>query len=187
MRWSTGFICNTPKLHCPSWGCSITSHIQHQSLYSPNVLDFPGFWSDSSLNHLIKHEMPGVFSHLTNCLFWKVLFSPQNKRCAQPMQSCFVEAQIHLCKLPNYHSAFKDWKTQKKKKKECPILNWITSTSPFHQYSLNFPLWIPAGERIIPYQRPYIKIFNLSCRLLGLSEKGTQNNHSNRNNSKLWT
>lgn len=64
------------------------------------------------------------------------------------------------------------------KLKECPILNWITSYSPFHQYSLNFPLWIPAGGSVFPYQCPHIKIFNLSCLLLGPSEKGTQNNHS---------
>lgn len=71
---------------------------------SPNALPSPGFWSQSPLNNLTKHEV----------LDWRLvsegaLFSHQIKRQSNPI------LWKHKSIYANYHPAFEYWKTS-----ECP-------------------------------------------------------------------
>lgn len=159
--------------------CTVTAFLrkQHYLLHqrpgslwccSPNALPSPGFWSQSPLNNLTKHEV----------LDWRLvsegaLFSHQIKRQSNPI------LWKHKSIYANYHQLLNTGKLQS-------VLNHkyfsILATYP------EFPaLNSCSSESVFLCQGPYIKIFNLLCRLLGQSEKGTQNNHSNHNNSKLWT
>lgn len=95
----------------------------------------------SPLNNFTMHEVPEVFLCLTDCLFWKVLFFPPNSKV-------WLAKVILFCRDVNPFLQITTQLLRAGKLKECPILDWITSTSSFHQHFPVFPFYIPEAETL---------------------------------------